>query len=318
MFPTVSVVIPVYNSERTLEELVTRIRHVLTPITPSFEIVFVNDGSSDQSWKLIQNLSSQHHFVRGFNFSRNYGQQSALLCGVRHASGEITITLDDDLQHLPEEIPRLLAELNQNLDVVYGAPQQAQQTCIRKVASYLLKTSLMIATGIAATEHASAFRCFRSDLKKAFENYDSPFVSLDVLLSWGTSRFGMIRIQHQPRKIGRSGYTFSSLFQLAINMITGYSALPLRIVSILGLSLTFFGILVICFVVGRYIIEGGSVPGFPFLASSIALFSGVQLFALGIIGEYLARMHFRLMTRPAYVVRDVVGLRTQGSVEPQQ
>jgi undecaprenyl-phosphate 4-deoxy-4-formamido-L-arabinose transferase len=157
--------------------------------------------------------------------------------------------------------------------------------------------------GIDIARKVSAFRAFRTQVRDAFNRYQGPFVSIDVLLTWGTTSFAAVPVRHDPRWIGVSHYTFGKLITHAINMMTGFSVLPLRISSLIGFCFTLLGILVLAYVVGRYLIEGGSVPGFPFIASIIAVFSGAQLFALGIFGEYLARIHFRTMERPPYVIR---------------
>jgi undecaprenyl-phosphate 4-deoxy-4-formamido-L-arabinose transferase len=235
---------------------------------------------------------------------RNYGQHNALLCGLRAARNEIVVTLDDDLQHPPEEIGKLVAELEDGYDVVYGTPLHQQHGLWRNLASFITRLALQSTMGVDNARKVSAFRALRTQVRQAFGTYQSPFVILDVLLTWGTTRFKSIPVQHEPRQVGVSNYTFRKLVVHAINMITGFTVLPLQLASLLGFAFALFGVLVLAYVVGRYLIQGGSVPGFPFLASIIAVFSGVQLFALGIIGEYLARMHFRIMERPAYVVRE--------------
>ena len=141
-------------------------------------------------------------------------------------------------------------------------------------------------------------------MREAFADYQSPFVSIDVLLTWATTRFGAIRVPFQPRHSGSSNYTFMKLVRHALDMMTGFSTVPLQLASLIGFACTLFGIGVFTYVLVRYCLEG-SIPGFPFLASIIAIFSGAQLFAIGVIGEYLARMHFRTMNRPAYAVRDI-------------
>jgi undecaprenyl-phosphate 4-deoxy-4-formamido-L-arabinose transferase len=158
--------------------------------------------------------------------------------------------------------------------------------------------------GAETARNVSAFRVFRTQVRDAFANYQGPFVSVDVLLTWGTTRFAAIPVRHNPRRIGVSNYTFRKLVLHALNMMTGFSVLPLQMASLIGFAFTLFGLGVLAYVLGRYLIQGGSVPGFPFLASIIAIFSGAQLFSLGIIGEYLARMHFRMMEKPAYTVRE--------------
>lgn len=151
--------------------------------------------------------------------------------------------------------------------------------------------------------HVSAFRAFRRQVRAAFDTYDGPFVSLDVLLTWGTSRFGAVHVRHEPRQEGASGYTLSKLISHTLNLVTGFTTLPLRLASVVGLASSAVGFGTLCYVLAGYFLYGDAVPGFPFLASIIALFSGAQLFATGIIGEYLARMHFRTMQMPAYVIR---------------
>ena len=303
----VSVVVPVYNSEGSLPLLVERLSRALGPGTQLGELILVNDGSSDQSWCVIEELVRTHSWIRGFNLMRNYGQHNALLCGIRAARYPIIVTMDDDLQTPPEEIPRLMAELDKGNDVVYGTPRHQHHGFLRDLASAVTKIALQSAMGADTARKVSAYRIFRTHLREAFAYYSGPHVSIDVLLTWGTQKFSAIPVRNDPRPIGTSNYTAAKLIAHAVNMITGFSTLPLRMASIIGFICTLFGLGVLAFVLGRYFVQGGSVPGFPFLASMIAVFSGAQLFALGIIGEYLARMHFRMMDRPSYALRSSAG-----------
>jgi glycosyltransferase involved in cell wall biosynthesis len=300
----ISVIVPVYNSEETLSELIERLEPVLKDCQTSYELILVNDGSHDRSWAAIQSLSQSYPWVRGINLMRNYGQHNALLCGLRAACFATSITMDDDLQHPPEEIPRLLTQLNEGKDVVYGMPIKQAHTLWRNLASYFTRLALQGTMGVENARKVSAFRALRTQIRQAFEQYQSPFVILDVLLSWGTTRFAAIPTRHDVRQRGISNYTISKLIVHGINMLTGFTVLPLQLASLMGFAFAVFGLLVLFYVIVRFVIEGGSVPGFPFLASIIAIFSGVQLFALGIIGEYLARMHFRIMEKPTYVIRE--------------
>jgi len=300
--PGISVVAPVYNSQDTLRELAARLEPVLRAAAPLFELIFVNDCSRDGSWEVIQKLSRQYPWVRGFSMLRNFGQHSALLCGIRAARYDTLVTMDDDLQNPPEEIPKLLAMLAEGCDMVYGTPEHEQHGLLRDLASRITKLALQSAMGARTARHVSAFRAFRTKLRAAFADYRSPFVSIDVLLTWGTSRFAHVSVAHHPRTVGRSGYTVKKLIVHALNMMTGFSTVPLQLASLVGFTFTLFGIGILVYVMVIYLIHGRSVPGFTFLASIIAIFSGVQLFSLGLIGEYLARMHFRMMERPTYVV----------------
>ncbi len=301
---SLSVVTAVYNGEDSLAELCRRLGEVLVRVAAQHEIILVNDGSRDRSWEIISELSSRLPTVRGLCLMRNYGQHNALLCGIRAAKYDVIVTMDDDLQHSPEEIPRLLARLDEGFDVVYGAPKTEQNGVMRALASRITRLALRTAIGSEVAKNVSAFRAFRTQLREAFASYESPFVSIDVLLTWATTRFGAIRVPFQPRHSGSSNYTFTKLVRFALDMMTGFSTAPLQLASLIGFSCTLFGIGVLIYVVGRYFLQG-SIPGFPFLASIVAIFSGAQLFALGVIGEYLARIHFRTMNRPVYAVREI-------------
>jgi glycosyltransferase involved in cell wall biosynthesis len=300
----VSVVVPVYNSEGSLAILVERLQRVLEPGRTLGELILVNDGSRDQSWQIIRDLAAVYPWVRGLNLMRNFGQHNALLCGIRLARFEIVITLDDDLQTRPEDIPKLLERLEKGFDVVYGTPKRQSHGLLRNTASTLTKLALQGAMGAETARQVSAFRAFRTQLREAFALYSGPFVSIDVLLTWGTRNFTAVPVYNDPRTIGVSNYTFRKLAVHALNMMTGFTTVPLQIASVVGFSSALLGLAILAYIGFRFFRDGDPVPGFPFLASMIAIFSGAQLFALGIIGEYLARMHFRTMDRPSYAVRE--------------
>lgn len=291
-----------YRSQATLPELHRRIVAAVEPLDPDFELILVEDCGGDDSWQVIRELASRDPRVRGIQLARNYGQHNALLCGIRAAKGDIILTLDDDLQNPPEEIPLLLAKLDEGHDVVYGKPRKEQHGLLRDAASRITKLALQNAMGAETASNVSAFRAFRTHLRDAFSAYRSPTVNIDVLLTWGTTRFAAVTVRHDERNVGASGYTLRKLITHALNMMTGFSTLPLQMASVMGFLFAALGFLLLAYVLGRYLLDGSSVPGFPFLASIIAIFSGVQLFALGIFGEYLARMHFRSMERPTFTV----------------
>jgi glycosyltransferase involved in cell wall biosynthesis len=304
MHASLSIVIPVYNGSLALPDLISQLAAILSTLSDKFEVILINDGSLDNSWEVICSLAEQNSWVRGINLMKNYGQHNALLCGIRAANYATLVTMDDDLQHPPDEIHLLLSKLEQGYDVVYGNPATEQHGLWRDAASQITKLALRSTMGVSTARQVSAFRAFNTNLRDAFAGYQGPYVSIDVLLSWGTNRFTSVEVHHNPRQVGQSNYTFRKLVSHALNMITGFSTVPLRLASIIGFLFTLFGIAILIYVIGRYLIQGDSVPGFPFLASIIALFSGAQLFALGILGEYLARIHFRTMDKPAYSIRE--------------
>ncbi|MCK6444802.1 MAG: glycosyltransferase family 2 protein [Planctomycetes bacterium] len=309
LVPGLSVVVPVYKSEALLPELARRLADVLARGAEPWEVLFVVDGSPDGSWDVVRELARREPRIRGIRLSRNFGQHNALLCGIRAARHAVVATLDDDLQHPPEELPRLLAALDDDIDAVYGTPEVERHGFARDVASQLTKYVLQGAMGAETARMVSAFRVFRTRLRDAFANYAGQFVSIDVLLTWGTTRFRAVRVRHDPRPQGTSNYGWRKLVTHALNMVTGFSALPLKLASVVGFGFTLFGIGVLIYVLVRYVTTGGPVQGFTFLASVIAIFSGAQLFALGILGEYLARVHFRVLDRPPYAI----GERTEAT-----
>lgn len=298
----ISFVVPVFRSADSLIELSERVASVAGEHLWEFELIFVEDSGGDNSWDVIQELAANYKNIRGFQMSRNFGQHNALLCGIREARGDIIVTLDDDLQHPPEELPKLVSKLNDEFDVIYGPPEQEQHGLLRDFASQITKHALEGAMGATSARQVSALRAFKTRLRDAFSEYRSPTVNIDVLLTWGTTKFSAVRVRHEPRKHGSSGYTPRKLVTHTINMMTGFSTLPLQLASLMGFVFSIFGLSILAYILIGWLLKGSVVPGFAFLASIVALFSGAQLLALGIIGEYLARMYSRTMERPAFLV----------------
>jgi glycosyltransferase involved in cell wall biosynthesis len=305
----ISVVIPVYRSNEVLPKLHERLTLVLGSLNKSYEIVFVEDCGGDNAWHVISQIANRDPNVVGVQLSRNSGQHNALLAGIRMARGTLIITLDDDLQNPPEEIPKLLAALTDDVDVVYGTPAEGQHGFLRNIASKITKFTLQEAMGATNARHVSTYRLFRSDLRQAFDHYRGSFANIDVFLTWGTNRFSATQVAHDPRTIGASGYTFRKLIAHAFNMLTGFTIIPLQIASLLGFVFSILGMMVLIYVFIIYFFTDTAVAGFTFLASMIAILSGVQLFSIGMLGEYLARVHLGMMEKPPYTVRKSVGTR---------
>ena len=308
----ISIVVPVYRSADIVADLVARIDVALRPTYPDLELILVNDASPDGSWAAIMHEAAGRPWVHGIDLLRNFGQHNAVLCGIRAARHPVIVTMDDDLQHPPEEIPKLLALLDSGHDVVYGTPAEERHGPLRDIASVVTKGTMRAAMGVGNANNVCAFRAFRAQLRDAFAGYSAPYVSVDVLLSWATTKFAAVPVEHAPRARGVSNYTFRALVRHAVNMMTGFSLVPLRVATLTGFAFSLFGIAVLAYAVVRYFSEGTPVAGFPFLASIIGIFSGAQLFALGVIGEYVGRMHFQVMGRPTYAIRattDAAGRR---------
>lgn len=296
-----SVVIPVYRGEDTLEPLVERLAKVLPQVAETYEVLLVNDGSPDDSWIVIEKLAGRFDWVRGIALMRNYGQENATLCGIRMALYDVIVTMDDDLQHNPEELPILISKLMEGYDVVYGVPRIRRQIWWKSFLTTIVKRTVSSLIGLTEIRDMSSFKTFRASLRPAFSALNIPDVQIDVLLSMATTRFTTVQIDEADRQSGKSTYNLKKLIKVSLLILTNYTTIPLRFASILGFLFTIFGFFVLVYVVGVFFTVG-SIPGFSFLASAITIFSGVQLFALGIIGEYLARMFERTSGRQPYLV----------------
>lgn len=303
---SLSIVVPVYRGAATLPNLISRLRSALGPA--EFEILLVDDCSPDGSWAVIAQAARVDPRVRGLRLGRNAGQHAALLAGIREARNAIIVTLDDDLQNPPEEIPRLVDHLVRNhLDLVYGTPPRAAQSWWRRLGSRSVRHALSRSMGVSEAAEASSFRAFRTALREGFAGGLGPKISIDALLAWSTSSTGSIPVRHDARDAGRSGYTMRKLLAFSIDTVTGYSTAPLQVALGMGLAVGALGLALMLLVIGRFFLDGSTVPGFTFLAAAITLFSGVQLTTIGIIGEYIARMHFRIMGKPTYHIAEQVG-----------
>ena len=231
--PSVSVVVPVYNGRDSIRELAARVDAALTGAV-DWELIFVVDGSPDDSWEIVRELAAQYSQIRGLELSRNFGQHSALLAGIRSARHDIIVTMDDDLQHRPETIPVLLEAMDDDIDLVYGVSPRREHSFWRNVTSRLAKTVMGWTIGGRMLRDSGAFRAFRTPLRTGFEHVSDSYISIDVLLSWVTVRYRSVVTPMDQRESGASNYTVRTLLKHALNMVTGYSSRPLRLVAWLG------------------------------------------------------------------------------------
>jgi polyisoprenyl-phosphate glycosyltransferase len=270
-----------------------------------YEVVFVDDGSSDGSWDILRELEVQYAgVVTSIQLMRNFGQHNALMCGFRHAQGALIVSMDDDLQNPPTEIPKLLAALQQgNHDLAYGVPEHKQHSRGRNLGSRIINTFYrhVFRTGVTATP----FRVMRRELMQSILAYDLNFTFIDGLLAWNTKRIGEVRVKHFARTSGRTGYSFAKLLTLALNLFTNFSLLPLQIASLAGLTASVVGLLAAAYYLVQSLRNNIAVPGYASTIVAIMTLGGLQLMALGIIGEYIGRMHLNLNRKPQYTIRAV-------------
>jgi undecaprenyl-phosphate 4-deoxy-4-formamido-L-arabinose transferase len=302
----ISIVIPVYRSAGTLPRLTERLLAVLDPTGLDYEIIFVCDGSPDNSWSVLEQLKRSHPGrIVAVELMRNYGQHNALMCGLRHSRGEFVVTMDDDLQNPPEEIPKLIRAIRETgLDLVYGAYAGKRHAAWRNLGSTVVNVFYRFVFKTRCT--VTAFRIMRRELVESIFTYNLNFTFLDGLLAWNTQRIGEVEVEHRPRSAGRSGYSLARLLVLALNLFTNFSLVPLQIASALGLAAACGGIVGALYFLVRYLLSGIIVAGYASTIVAILVLGGMQLLSLGIIGEYLGRLHLNVNRKPQYVERRVL------------
>lgn len=301
---SISVVIPCYRSAATLRPLVERLDAVLAEAADRHEVILVVDGSPDDTWSVAAALADERSTVRAVRLSRNYGQHSALIAGIRLARYDSTVTMDDDLQHLPEEVPALVSALNGDVELAYGTPRQEEHGWLRSLASRSVKFAIGRGTNLDNVKDISAFRAFHTYLRDAFTLLNGPDVNLDVALSWATTRAVSVPVDMDRRREGTSNYTPSMLIRHALNMVLGYSVAPLRFVIYLGIACGVLGVVLLSVILYQYFSDSIEVAGFTTIASMVAIFSSAQMVAIGVLGEYIGRIHGANAGRPTYVVRE--------------
>ena len=302
----VSIVVPTFNSPSSLRPLCDEIENYVGPLFDKYEIIFVDDGNTDGTWSEIKDLHNSRSCVSGIRLLRNYGQHNALLAGLKMAKFPLILTLDDDLQNPPQEVEKMVRALTDEVDLVYGFPTRATHSRVRDFISSAAKKIMSKLLGPDIFPKSSAFRLFRSDLLQAGDKINDPYLSIDVMLSWATSRIESVQVDFAERYEGSSGYNFRKLVHHALNMVTGYSTRPLRLFGAFGILFSLSGFCLFLYVLIASSLGKIEVPGFSLLACSIEIFSGVQLLGIGVIGEYLARLHYRSMGKPIYLAREEV------------
>lgn len=312
-----SVVIPVYHSAATLPLLAQRLFRVLEETGKRYEVVFVEDGGSDDSWEVLRGLHQAHpEQIVAIQLMRNYGQQNALMCGFRNTRGRYVITMDDDLQNPPEEIPKLIAAIETTgLDLVYGAYASKRHGPLRNAGSKLINIFFRMVFRCSVT--VTSFRIIRRELLESIFPYTLNFTIIDGLLAWNTQRVASVPVVHDERRAGRSSYSLGKLLVLALNLFTNFSLLPLQLVSACGFLAAAGGLLLGLYYLVQYLLANISVPGYASTMIVILVLGGIQLLSLGVMGEYLGRLHLNVNRMPQYVERQVLAVWTvRGATAP--
>lgn len=303
-----SIVIPVYGSEEVLPELVAQIYGVLGKLAvyrDSFEIIFVCDNSPDNSWKVIQSLSKNHSWVKGVLLRMNAGQHNAIMAGLSRAHGKVIVTMDDDLQHAPADIPALLDKLNEGHDVAYAKFKKRKHAWWKIIGSRLNDLVAGYLMQKPKNLYLSPFRAMKSVIRDDIVRYQGPYVYVDGLILAVTRNVGTIDVGHHERYAGNSGYSLRKSISLCLKMATSFSIVPLRITSFAGLFFAVLGfVLAVLLIIQKLTIDVMPV-GWSSLVVTILIMGGVQLVALGMLGEYLGRVLLTINLKPQYIVADV-------------
>lgn len=304
--PKYSVVVPVYNSEDTLEELFSRTKAVFDRLGAAFEFIFVEDCGADDSWAILKKLKEDHpDMVTAIKLHRNYGQHNATICGFSFIRGEVVITIDDDLQHPPEEILKLIEEYDESdVDIVYGIFNKKQHSKLRNMGSRSIKkTSKLLLKG---TGKGSSFRLIKKEIVDKLLDHNIHFVFIDQLLLWHTNDFAFIEVEHHKRRVKKSGYTAKKLFTLTTDLIYFYTNIPLKLMVYGGMvmSLIFF-LLGLRFILQKWLFNV-TVPGYTSTIVTILFSTGIIVFSLGIIGGYLSRIYMVQSKKPPFTIKKVL------------
>lgn len=308
-----SVVIPVYNSAAMLSELHARLTSVMQGLGAPYEIIFVEDCGPDDAWKELERLSASDARVVAIQLMKNSGQSNATLCGFSQARGEVIITMDDDLQHPPEELPVLLDALGPRDDVVMGVPREKKHNIVRRLGSEFIHLANSYLLGKDRKLRFTSFRALRRPVVDGMLQLQTLSPALGPMINSVTRHITNVVVDHSPRKEGRSGYTLSRIFRQTMSNFIGYSILPLRLLAIMGALGIVVSIILAVIYIGRYITGGIGVPGWTTIALLLVMLSGFNFFAFALLGEYVLRILQRVNATPQYIVRQTFRSTAKGS-----
>jgi undecaprenyl-phosphate 4-deoxy-4-formamido-L-arabinose transferase len=302
----VSVVIPVFNEELVLHEFYPRLKKEAENWDKSYELLFVDDGSTDNSFELICKWKKIDSNIRVIKFTRNFGQQAAVLAGFRQSRGDIVVQIDSDLQNPPEEIKRLLGAFTDEVDLVVTVPRKRRDSSLRVLGSKVLHSLAQALFGSRFKLNLSSFRAMRRSVIEKIDQCQDRSRYMAVLMSWMAVPTVHVEVDHHLRKTGQTKYGILPLLRLTWDLITGYSNFPLRLVTYLGLLGAGLGFAIMMFLLYQRLVAGILIEGFVVLSAVFSFFAGVQLLSIGFLGEYLSRVHLQIQNRPDYIVHKVI------------
>jgi polyisoprenyl-phosphate glycosyltransferase len=302
---TLSVVIPVMNEQQTIPELVQRLKASVEQITDRYELIFVNDGSSDGTLSAIRHLSESDERIRYISFSRNFGHQVAVSAGLDHAFGDAVVIIDGDLQDPPELIPELWAKYREGYQVVYARRSERKgESLFKKATASGFYRILNRITDIDIPLDTGDFRLIDRKIAQHLRSMPEPNKFLRGQIAWLGYRQTFVEFSRDPRKAGKTGYPLKKMLRFALDGITGFSNAPLKFVTNAGILVSLIAFLVILYALYSHLILHITISGWTSLIISMMFIGGIQLIAIGIIGEYISRINNTVRNRPLYIVED--------------
>lgn len=314
----ISLVIPVYNEEATLSELVDRCKSVCDAIGEPYEIILVDDGSSDNSRATLRALTARYPGkVVVVLLNRNYGQHPAVMAGFANSRGEVIVTLDADLQNPPEEIPKLLEKMASGCDVVGSVRAHRKDSFLRRMPSHIINAMIRKATGVMMTDYGCMLRAYSRRVVDAVLQCPERSTFIPILANSFAAKTAEVSVQHTERRNGESRYNIWRLINLQFDLLTSLTAFPLRLMSIAGGLLAVLGILAGLFLAVMRLVHGSdwAVDGVFTVFAALFIFTGAQLFGLGLVGEYLGRVYADVRGRPRYFIEEIIRVDTRMPVE---
>jgi undecaprenyl-phosphate 4-deoxy-4-formamido-L-arabinose transferase len=306
--PYLSVVVPIFNEEECLPELVARLSSALEALGKTYEVLLINDGSRDSSLTLLRAASAKDPRLTVIDFNRNYGQHSAIFAGFEAARGEIIVTLDADLQNPPEEIGKLVAKMEEGFDVVGSVRIQRRDPFFRRLASRLVNRVTSMATGVHLSDYGCMLRAYRRGVVKTLCQSKEISTFIPVLADMFAGRVTEVPVAHAERVKGQSKYSLWKLIRLQFDLMTSFSLWPLRSMMAIGVLTAVASMIVALGLIAGRIIMGHewAVSGVFTLFAVLFFFVGVLFFALGLLGEYVGRIYMEVRHRPRYVIRQLI------------
>ena len=305
--PYVSIVIPVYNEEPNLRNLMARLHPVMATLGKPFEIIFTDDGSRDRSIEILREIAREFPQVRVIEFNGNFGQHMAIMAAFEKCAGEIVITLDADLQNPPEEIPKLVAEMEKGHDVVGSIRQKRQDTFFRRSASWLVNVVTRKMTGIHMSDYGCMLRAYHRNVITNINRCQETTTFIPALAQTFSSNPAEVPVAHAERAEGESKYSLYRLVRLNFDLMTGFSVVPLQLFALFGVMTSAASVLFALFLMVRRLLVGSEVEGVFTLFAILFFFIGIIIFGIGIVGEYVGRIYQEVRRRPRYVVRRTYG-----------